>query len=269
MQPEDESSLPVQRDLENMRDGQARSDSRSIDINAAVQGIQQEVQAARRPWYHILRQARFLLSVYLIALALCGVLAFWVHVHPVLQVDVAISQEFQENRSPWLYTFMVAVSYLGNARWVFSGLIGLTAIAFWVFRLRLEALTIVFVSVTSGILNILVKLLVDRPRPAQPLVVILQHAAGNSFPSGHVMSYLAYWGLLFTFGIILFHGRRWWRIVLLIISGLFVILVGFSRIYLGDHWASDVLGAYLLGGLWLWFCLWIYTNLKARRVLAT
>lgn len=272
MQPNEEPSLSSQSDLRNAtpsaRDGQTGSNDGNPGLNEAVQGIQEEVQAARRPWYHVLRQTRFLLSVYLVVLALCGALAFWVHVHPILQVDVAISQEFQENQAPWLNTFMIAVSYLGNARWVFIGLIALTAVVFWLFRLRLEALTIIFVSLTSEILNLLVKLLVDRPRPAQPLVVIIQHAAGNSFPSGHVMSYVAYWGLLFTFGIILFRGKRWWRIVLLVISGLFVVLVGFSRIYLGDHWASDVLGGYLLGGLWLWFCLWIYTKLKERHVLA-
>lgn len=238
-------------------------------VNEAVKGIQQEVQTARRPWYHALRQARFLLLVYLVVLALFSALAFFVHVHPILPVDVAITREFQENQSPWLSTAMVAISYLGNTIWLFIGLIVLTTLALWAFRFRLEALTMILECLGSSLLNVLVKVLVDRPRPAQPLVSILQHATGNSFPSGHVMSYVAYWGLLFTFSLILFHGKRWWRIALLCISGLFVVLVGPSRIYLGDHWASDVLGAYVLGGLWLWFCLWVYTRLKERHVLAS
>ena len=239
------------------------------NVNEAAKGVQEEVEAARRPWYFILRQTRFLLVIYLFVLVLFGGLAFLVHVHPLLPVDVVISREFQENQSPWLSTFMVAVSYLGNAFWVFTGLIVLTALIFWLVRLRLEALVLLFICLTTSLLNVLVKILIARPRPSQPLVDVIQYATGASFPSGHVMSYVAYWGTLFTFGIILFRGKSWWRITLLIISGLFVVLVGFSRIYLGDHWASDVLGAYLLAGLWAWGSIWIYTKLKEHHVLAS
>jgi len=66
----------------------------------------------------------------------------------------------------------------------------------------------------------------------------------------------------------LFTGKRWWRILLLVVSGLFVILVGPSRIYLGDHWASDVLGAYLIGSVLLGVTLWLYLRLKKLGVLA-
>ena len=61
---------------------------------------------------------------------------------------------------------------------------------------------------------------------------------------------------------ILFTGWRWWRILLLVVSACYVVLVGPSRIYLGDHWASDVLGSYLIGGVLLGMALWIYLRLK-------
>src|SRR5438105_1984765 len=73
---------------------------------------------------------------------------------------------------------------------------------------------------------------------------------------------------LFALCIILFRGKHWWRTALLIISALFFVLVGPSRIYLGDHWASDVLGAYLIGGIWLAMSLWLYLYLRGRGVLA-
>ncbi len=278
MQPQKENPPSTQNKQNNMVDRNLVDDQQDKKnpgdvVGEAVEGVvdaaQQEVQTARRPWHHVLRQARVLLPLYLVLMALFSVLAFWVHIHPVLPIDVTITREFQENRTPWLNTFMVAVSYLGNTISVFAGLIILTAVVFWVLRLRLEALIIVAVSATSAVLNVVIKLVVDRPRPSAPLVSILQRANGLSFPSGHVMSYVAFWGLLFSFGILAFRANRWWRTVLLIVSGLFVVLVGPSRIYLGDHWASDVLGAYVFGGLWVWLWLWLYVRLKARGVLGT
>jgi membrane-associated phospholipid phosphatase len=83
------------------------------------------------------------------------------------------------------------------------------------------------------------------------------------------MAYIAYWGLLFCFGIILFQGRHWWRTTLLVTSAVFVVLIGPSRIYLGDHWASYVLGSYLIGGVLLGFAVVVYLPLKERGVLQT
>lgn len=274
MQPEKEKNS-----LDAQQTDQIKSDTNGEDtakkqppvipaVGAVGEQIQQEVQTARRPWYFVLRQARFLLVVYFIATALFGLLAFWVHVHPILGVDVLITQEFQERKAPWLKGFMIAVSYQGNAAWLSLSLIILASAALWLLRFRLEALALLVVTATSSLLNLGIKLLIHRPRPSAPVVEVLQYAAGNSFPSGHVMAYMAFWGLLFSFGILLFREWRWWRVALLVVSGLCVVLVGPSRIYLGDHWASDVLGAYLIEGLWLWFCLWLYLRLKERGVLA-
>ncbi len=231
--------------------------------NTTMEQVQQEVDSGREPWYRSSRRTRILALIYFIQFLLFTALAWFVHFNPVLPVDVAITQEFQENKSPWLQSFMVAVSFFGNQQIIFVGLILLTAIVFWLVRLRLEALIILVLSIVSAIVNFLVKILVSRPRPTTHLVDVFQHASGQSFPSGHVMSYVAFFGLLFSLGLILFNRRHWWHYVLLIIPALFVILVGPSRIYLGDHWASDVLGGYLFGGLLLGITLWIYLRLKS------
>ncbi len=238
------------------------------ETHEVVEEARLEVTEARRPWYQIVKWGRILIAVYAMLFVLFGLLAWWVYYHPVIAIDVTITREFQENQSPWLQNFMEAVSYIGDAPLVSLGLIILAAVLLWIVDLRLEAIMVAAVSAVSSILNWLIKLIVARPRPSSSLVDVIQHAGGNSFPSGHVMAYVAFWGLLFSFGIILFKGNHWWRTALLIISGLFVVLVGPSRIYLGDHWASDVLGAYLIGGLLLGVSLWIYLILKGRGVLA-
>ncbi len=232
------------------------------------EGVVEEVTASRRPWYHLSRTARILLLIYAVQLTLFGILAWWVHSNPVLPIDIAITREFQENPAPWLKITMLVISYPGSSL-LLPAFVILAAAIFLRLGLRLEALFIVALSAVSAGLNALLKLIVERPRPNAGLVEIFQAASGQSFPSGHVMAYLAFWGLLFSFGIILFRGKAWWRIVLLVVSALFVVLVGPSRIYLGDHWASDVLGSYLIGGVLLGLALWIYLQLKQRGVLET
>jgi membrane-associated phospholipid phosphatase len=219
------------------------------------------VETSSQPWYYLSRRAKLLFAVYAVSLGLFVLLAWWVHINPVVPTDVWITKEFQENPAPWLHITMSIISFPGNS-YLLSLLVLLTSAIFWVVSLRLEAVVIIALYGITDILNDLLKLLIARPRPTENLVEVFQEAAGMSFPSGHVMSYLAFWGLLFCFGIILFTGKPWWRILLLATSGLFVVLVGPSRIYLGDHWATDVLGAYLIESVLLGLALWFYLRLK-------
>ena len=235
---------------------------------AIAEGVKQELTESRRPWYYLSHAARVLLIIYAVQLSLFALLAFWVHLNPVNSIDLTITREFQESSASWLKISMEVVSYAGST-FVLPVLVLLTALLFWFGGLRLEAIFVVALSVISLGINTLVKILVERPRPNSHFVDVFQAATGQSFPSGHVMAYMAFWGLLFSFGIILFKGVRWWRILLLVISALFVALIGPSRIYLGDHWASDVLGSYLIGGVLLGITLWIYLKLKERGVLET
>jgi len=235
-------------------------------VQSAVGEARQEVESVRQPWYHLSKVAGILLIAYAIQLALFGLLAWWVHSNPVNPIDVAITRELQENPAPWLRVFMLAVSYPGYMPYQ-PILVALATLIFWFVGLRLEAVFIAGLSLVNLCVNLLVKFLVARPRPNGHLIDIFSPSSGNSFPSGHVMAYLAFWGLLFSFSIILFNKWRWWRILLMVVSALMVVLIGPSRIYLGDHWASDVLGAYLIGGVLLGISLWIYLRLKQRGVL--
>ncbi len=241
---------------------QQKSTNNQEQFHQSIEKIQQEVSRSRMPWYRVSHRTQLLLGAYTIQLALFALLAYYVHIHPILAIDVAITREFQENHTPWLKVCMLTVSFLGNQPVLFTTLILLTALAFWIVQLRLEALLVMALSGVNALVNILLKITVSRPRPNAKLVEVLQSATGRSFPSGHVMSYVAFWGLIFSLGIILLKRDRWWHYLFLTIPALFVVLVGPSRIYLGDHWASDVLGAYLLSGVLLGLALWIYLKRK-------
>ena len=237
-------------------------------IESIAENAERDITASSRSQERMRHVGGILLIIYAIQLALFGILAWLVHIYPVDPIDTTITREFQENHAAWLKISMEVVSY-GGYLYVIFGLVLLAVLIFWFAGLRLEAVFVVALSLVSLGLNELLKILVARPRPSSHLVDVFQAATGQSFPSGHVMAYMAFWGLLFSFGIILFRGTRWWRIALLVVSAFFVAMIGPSRIYLGDHWASDVLGAYLIGGVLLGIALWIYIKLKERRIMET
>ena len=162
----------------------------------------------------------------MLLLVLFALLATFVHFHPVVGIDVTITREFQENQSPWLQGLMTALSYKGYQAWLSIGLVVLAVLIFWIVDLRLEAITLAAVYAVSGILNALMKIVVGRPRLSTGLVEVFRTLNDQSFPSGHVTSYVTFREMLFTFGIILFDVRRWWRIGLLVISSFFVVRTG-------------------------------------------
>jgi undecaprenyl-diphosphatase len=97
----------------------------------------------------------------------------------------------------------------------------------------------------------LLKIAVERPRPDVAERVVLVNSW--SYPSGHSLNSLSVIGLLTVLAVLERPGRV--RRVLLTVLGLVLVLVvGFSRVYLGVHWPSDVLGGWLIGVVWLTMC---------------
>jgi undecaprenyl-diphosphatase len=129
--------------------------------------------------------------------------------------------------------------------------------------LRWEAIATFLVAFAAGTLNLIVKTVVARPRPSADLVHVFLTLQDFSFPSGHVMFYTAFYGFLMFLSFTLLK-RSWTRYLINTVLILLVGLVGISRMYLGEHWASDVLGGYLLGSLVLIFGIILYRWGKDR-----
>src|SRR5438876_2577368 len=104
-------------------------DKVEANVQNLVENVQQEVAESRAPWYRASRRAQVLIGIYIIEFVLFASLAWYVHYHPILPVDVTITREFQENPTPWLNWIMLAVSFLGNQGILFAALIFLTALA--------------------------------------------------------------------------------------------------------------------------------------------
>jgi undecaprenyl-diphosphatase len=209
------------------------------------------------------RRLRRAQVTYAVALAAFAVLALFAHIYSYFGWDLRISQALQTFGSPALLTFMRAVSFIGNV-WHPYALTAVTVIIFFWLNFRSEAVGLIMSAVGSAILNGLIKMLIARPRPTTDLVNVVRSLHTQSFPSGHVTFYVCYFGFLFFAAYAHLPRGSYARRIALILLALPVLLVGLSRVYLGAHWPSDAIGAYLFGGLWLAFSLHMYRRWKER-----
>ena len=118
-------------------------------------------------------------------------------------------------------------------------------------------LIIIINLLVSILLNIIFKGIIQRDRPLEDFLII---ESGYSFPSGHSMVSMAYYGLIIYFIYKKIKDKRV-RNVLMILIGLLILAIGFSRIYLGVHFASDVIGGFLISIIYL-VCVIKLLNLK-------
>lgn len=109
----------------------------------------------------------------------------------------------------------------------------------------------------SILLNIIFKGIIQRDRPLEDFLIT---ESGYSFPSGHSMVSMAYYGLIIYFIFKKIKDKRV-RNVLMILIGFLILAIGFSRIYLGVHFASDVIGGFLISIIYL-VCAIKLLNLK-------
>jgi membrane-associated phospholipid phosphatase len=219
---------------------------------------EQEVAPAPRREY---RTRAFQVALFA-AMAAFGVLTFMVKSTPFFPLDLQITKALQSIDSPLFASAMNLISWPGFLPQ--SAIIPvLVALLIYSFGLQWEAVTTLVAAFLPPLINVAVKDWIRRPRPTVDLVHVFRILNSYSFPSGHVMFYISFFGFLWFLVFVLLK-PSFKRTLLLIIFGIPIALVGISRIYLGQHWASDVLGAALLGGLTLVFILQLYRWGKTR-----
>jgi membrane-associated phospholipid phosphatase len=191
-----------------------------------------------------------------------GLLAFNVRTNgPLLAWDVPIDQA--------LHARATQDSRLGFEAMRFSGDLGQTiAVVFmvvlglyWLWKRHWYEISMLLIGVTGGtIWFFLLSNLLGRHRPIFP-DPLLAPLPGPGFPSGHSITSMLFYGLILY--LLLTRLPSWrWRLLAAIDTTLIILLVGYSRLYMGDHYPTDVLGGYAFGLAWGAL---VYTSIEIYR----
>ena len=209
------------------------------------------------------RRLRRAEAVYAASLALFAILAVFAHEYAYFAWDLRLARAIQSVELPGWASLMRLVSLFGDGATPW-GLTIVTALVFIAWRRRSEGVGLLLSAAGGTFVNRIFKLLIGRPRPSAELVGFEYRSDEMSFPSGHVTFYVCFFGFLFFAAYALLPRGSRVRRVALVLLPLPVLLVGLSRVTLRAHWPSDVMGAYILSGVWLVFSVEAYRRWKKR-----
>ncbi len=162
-------------------------------------------------------------------------------------IDLLIFEKIKPLTNGFNNKIMLFITFLGKHQFLIPANLVLVFYFLFVKKQNWFSIQVVTISISSLVLMLLLKQLFRRKRPLTPL---LKAAKGLSFPSGHAIMAVTFYGLLIY---ILQHTisndlARFLCILWLIVL---IILIGFSRVYLRVHYASDVIAGFIIGLLWL------------------
>src|SRR3989344_2545955 len=184
----------------------------------------------------------------------------------LLSIEIFIIKLFQLYQPSWLTSIMLFISLISSIGSYFI-IVPIVALFFSFKNYKTEAFFSIFINL-GNILNPIIKNIAGRSRPNSGLIKILEEKTSMSFPSGHAMGAIIFYGfLIYLIWKLPFKHKK----IIIPLLLLFILLVGISRIYLGAHWPTDVLAGYVIGFIWLICGIFIYSKFrnKIRELLTT
>jgi undecaprenyl-diphosphatase len=175
-----------------------------------------------------------------------------IHHDPLTQVDLTLLEWFHAHATVTGLQIFKAISLLGSP--ITITLIGLlAALVLAVHRQWLAMTSWVATLGGSGVIDFVLKMVIRRPRPPYTLAFPYEHSF--SFPSGHAMASLVGYGMLAYLLLKFWAERTRVQVVIIVSAAILIVAIGLSRLYLGVHYLSDVIGGYAAGALWLSTCI--------------
>jgi undecaprenyl-diphosphatase len=175
--------------------------------------------------------------------------------------DVAILQWLHGHQSKALTAVMVEMTYLGTGTVVIV-IVGVAALFLWHTEHKHSARLLLAATIGNILLDGALKLAYHRPRPS--VFAWQTTAVSSSFPSGHAMSATVVYGTV-AYLLMRLQKHHWAKVLTLSAAILLILLICLTRLYLGVHYPSDVLGGIIVGLAWASFCM---ATLEASLVLA-
>ena len=225
-------------------------------------GLAHRIPAAFISLFRERRPARVLISFAAAVFAGLAVTAVYSE-GSLLGIDTAVQQTVIEGRATWLDTSMIWLTFLGTRYAIGALVFGLVLWSLVTGRAHRLTAVVVLAVVLNPVFEVGFKEIVDRARPDLARLV---QGNGPSFPSGHVLASVGFYGLVPLMAWELTQ-RAWVRMSALVGSLTVIGLVAFSRIYLDVHWTTDVVAGLLLGSVLLVAAYRAY-DYRPRRLLA-
>jgi membrane-associated phospholipid phosphatase len=181
------------------------------------------------------------------------------------RIDHEVSQTLEEHgkQHPEIRTVLRTVTEFGGPLVLTGGTL-LVVLVLVMKRHHLLALVWMIAVAGGAMLNEVLKIVFERQRPrfAEPLLQLRRDS--YSFPSGHAMGSLVFYGFL-AYLLVLGMPRRWERWAIVGVLGILVLAIGLSRLYLGAHWPTDVVAGYAAAAIWLSCCISAVETVRRRR----
>ncbi len=190
-----------------------------------------------------------------------GIWTILVMKQPLNQIDQQVAAFVQSYESDMMTRFMMMFSFLGSTKTTIMIAALTMIILFAVLKHRSELLFFVAALGGAAAFNQLLKLLFHRERPT---IYRMVEETGFSYPSGHTMGAMAMYGAI-VFLLWRHIKSKKGRTVLIFVSVFAIIMIGLSRIYLGVHYPSDIVGGLMASALWLSAVIWFYQWYLERR----
>lgn len=201
----------------------------------------------------------FIISV--ISLIGFSLMAIVISRHNILAFDSTIISYIQGMETPTLTAIMKFFTFIGSASSIIVIALVVMFFLYKVLHHRSELVLFSIVVIGAPILDGILKNFFHRARPDLHRLIEI---GGYSFPSGHAMSAMAMYGIL-AFLLWRHIPSRFGRSLLILLSAIMIFMIGISRVYLGVHYPSDIIGGYFASGFWLAAAIWFYQRYKEKQ----
>ena len=201
--------------------------------------------------------------IIVLSLFICALLGFVFIAYRIFnlqndQFDFVVFDKVETFVSSPFTKFMQFITFFGNHKFLIPANLLLIVYFLFIKRHRWYSIKVPVIAIGGVLIMFILKQLFNR---ARPLVPLLEPVQGLSFPSGHALMSMSFYGLL-IFLVWENVRNRVWKWITIILLFVFILLIGFSRIYLRLHYFSDVMAGFAAGIIWLSLSIWVVRRIE-------